>query len=733
MESSLSRFADDVLVTVSADNRVKVWDASAGSRGALSQVLAEPNNLAVTYSSLDVTTTKSKPQGKTKKKKRKNSNSNASDNTATTLVAVGTDKGAITLFDLSTGRVLRRLKHHTARVNDVRFSDDASLLYSCGEDKQIVQWDVASGRVLESWLVGQRAATKVAVDPTNAQRVVTASATLGVWDVAASQQKPVKELLGHSSDVTVLEFSADGRFVVSAARGDRFASVWSADASQPGRQALRVFALDSAPTVLSLTQSSANDALMLLAVSLASTGYVWEALSADDVVAPKKTSKKTKQKKSKGKNNAEDGDMAKTLKPISARDAVCRIVVPRVGSEDMMALAKNDPRYRGKASKKRRGQAAYAAGKIVAARFQEGDDSKILVARGSAVRPVLQVVSIDGHSVVKLEKVRDPTLVDAEKKRKQEKLLNGDASPSLIGQKRKSSSAASSDAVDAKTSLEMAIQATQQMSGVGVVGPEDQTLLNASSVLAASQHAAKRQKTGSKAARAELLAKLQANASATSADKTAATASGASAPSVGSLQVVLSQALRSNDNALIEYCLGQRNAVVIKRTIDRLAAPDVISLLQRLVDKFQTKPSRGQHLIVWIQEILSRHTSLLMSAPQVVQQLVPLHRTVDTRLASFKKLLKLSGRLDLMLSQVNARRAAELSLSDGHPSGPKAVYVEDEDDAEKEGETLFDSDDGAQAMDEEQDDNDDSDDDDDDDDDSREEEEEEDSSEEDSD
>jgi len=45
-----------------------------------------------------------------------------------------------------------------------------------------------------------------------------------------------------------------------------------------------------------------------------------------------------------------------------------------------------------------------------------------------------------------------------------------------------------------------------------------------------------------------------------------------------------------------------------------------------------------------------------MTVPDLVKTLSILYLTVDARLNVFKKLLKLSGRLDLLLSQVTAQR-----------------------------------------------------------------------------
>jgi len=158
-------------------------------------------------------------------------------------------------------------------------------------------------------------------------------------------------------------------------------------------------------------------------------------------------------------------------------------------------------------------------------------------------------------------------------------------------------------------------------------------------------------------------------------------------PQAGSLQVILSQSLRSSDETLLEYCLSNTNTLVIEKTVDRLPGRDVLPLLNIVITKFASSPNRGPQLLVWIQEILSRHTPFLMSLPNLSDVLAPLYQTVDSRLSVFKKLFTLSGRLDLLLSQVNMRnRRTDDSFEDNN-TVPVTEYVEsdDEEDEDEEG------------------------------------------------
>lgn len=56
--------------------------------------------------------------------------------------------------------------------------------------------------------------------------------------------------------------------------------------------------------------------------------------------------------------------------------------------------------------------------------------------------------------------------------------------------------------------------------------------------------------------------------------------------------------------------------------------------------------------MAWIVAILTYHSSFLVAAPSPGQWLAYLTTVISSRASVHKKLLKLSGRLDLVLSQV---------------------------------------------------------------------------------
>jgi U3 small nucleolar RNA-associated protein 5 len=166
-------------------------------------------------------------------------------------------------------------------------------------------------------------------------------------------------------------------------------------------------------------------------------------------------------------------------------------------------------------------------------------------------------------------------------------------------------------------------------------------------------------------------------------------------PQAQSLSTLLIQALQTNDKIQFEACLGVTDQKVIEDTVARLPLGRVVPFLAKVIGKFESSPSRGVTLTRWIRAVLTQHTSHLMSAPDLVRQLsglyqvgnccgfrvaVPrvivciyLFKMIDSRLNVFKPLLKLSGRLDLVLAQVAIRGAGHSKPKPA--STPRQAFV----------------------------------------------------------
>ena len=150
-------------------------------------------------------------------------------------------------------------------------------------------------------------------------------------------------------------------------------------------------------------------------------------------------------------------------------------------------------------------------------------------------------------------------------------------------------------------------------------------------------------------------------------------------PRADSLAVLLGQALASNDTALLERLLSVSDRKVAANTVARLRPEQALAFLAAAVSRLQTSPARGARLAHWIRETLAAHAGYLTAAPGASQLLTALYGILDARLALYRPLVALSGRLDLLLA---AQRRSQ-GASSGAMGGAQVEYEEPEEGEEE--------------------------------------------------
>src|SRR5205823_5615081 len=154
------------------------------------------------------------------------------------LLASGDEAGALRLWDVSTGREVRKISH-TGAVRGVTFSPDGRLLASASPvpDQPVSLWDPATGKLLRSLRPG-RSPCCVAFSP-DGRNVASAGADglVKVWDVEAGAERLT--LRGHRRGVTGVAFHPGGRLLASAGGHDYTVKVWDTSRAQEAL-ALRV-------------------------------------------------------------------------------------------------------------------------------------------------------------------------------------------------------------------------------------------------------------------------------------------------------------------------------------------------------------------------------------------------------------------------------------------------------------------------------------------------------------
>jgi uncharacterized protein with WD repeat len=139
-------------------------------------------------------------------------------------LASGSGDATIKLWDVVSGRELRTLQGHKYSVLSVALSPDGRTIASGSDDNTIKLWDVVSGRELRTLQGHSDKVISVAFSP-DGQTIASGSDnnTIKLWDAASGRE--LRTLQGHTEDVRSVAFSPDGRMVASGSK-DRTIKLW---------------------------------------------------------------------------------------------------------------------------------------------------------------------------------------------------------------------------------------------------------------------------------------------------------------------------------------------------------------------------------------------------------------------------------------------------------------------------------------------------------------------------
>jgi tricorn protease-like protein len=152
------------------------------------------------------------------------------------LAGTSADQKTICLFDAHTYELSAQFSGHEGLIRAMTFSGDGRHLASCGEDRIIRVWEIASGtcRVLPGHTDDLFA---LAFHP-GGTRLASAGRDRAVWLWDLARGEDVARLQGHTSYVWSLAFSPDGNTLVSGS-GDSTVRLWDTEPLAKRHQARR--------------------------------------------------------------------------------------------------------------------------------------------------------------------------------------------------------------------------------------------------------------------------------------------------------------------------------------------------------------------------------------------------------------------------------------------------------------------------------------------------------------
>jgi len=590
-------------ITVTGTNQIRTWDAIGVKEPDESAIFpnlvtefTEKDHLKLKYTAITY--------GSCSNKKRK------LNDDFSALLALGTVDGSITLFDVTRGKKIKRLKPESTgrpgEVTSLSFSPECKHCWSCALDGQISKWSVSSGDLEKRFPFSDHEdphhPTALAVSPCGSF-VAVASSRVRLFD--ANTFALIREFVGHSTQVSMLRWSADSLYFVTGAK-DNGVSVWKAKGKKTVQvQPTRQLHIETKPVSLSISRVEERNYAVVATAEGGCKANCWYFTT------------KLKRKE-------------RTI-PVMPSSTI-RIDI------DQNIIKQS-------------------AGPILDVQFF-GSPFHAVLARGPVLRPTFATVSLktpkDENETLLKEVLLDelqPLRTISHKKNKKSSIpknLNESVIAvsdfplpgyeSNVKEKNHKSSRKRSLSVDVKKENGASLlsesgdkeplskRAKLEAQGVG----KGSTLLDALVVQKQAQEKANSIKVtdetlSTKGVDGEETPKLPSRAR--------------------SVHTVLEQALTSQDAKMLEVCL-RNNEETVRLTVLRLEENKVVLLMEKLVELFRKQHRRARHLSVWIKHLLHAHALALSGNPSLHR----LAQALEYRIQWALPLMKLQGRLDFVYS-----------------------------------------------------------------------------------
>jgi len=607
-DSSLLRFG-----FITGDNRITVWDVSTSS---LVHSFTPPHHLSIRYTCLSWSLADElRDTAATERAGNRNWFSR--------FLVVGTEKGTIMIFDVVKGEMHQQLSSaHSAAVHHVHFNNNKSLLYSCSADAHIAIHNVYSDQTSPQLLKrfrGDKHAVRSLTVSYNGEWLASANQSIKLWD--SSTLKLITKFRPQGSSLIIsLAFTSDDKFLLSLNHSERFLHVWD---------------LHNVSSVLPIAVFNSDNPLISFGINAYSTGKKEEAKEAKET------------KKQQRVRYDILGICQSTID-----NSTAGVIVANIWSFQ----PKKTPGYSPTTSKKKAKieTVAYLPSSIVRIQSQTPMTTPdILTGAFSRQNHVLFVVQPNPQPIfysLKYTSTNDGEVI-------KELTISVDPSKQL-----KTFSFDNPTTSVNKTGVTM-----QTADPKHVLPPQKGNVTPTQKSVNEGDQFSLQEKL-------DKLGLLEAGKKTMTKDVSANENQMTGLIKADSLQAVLVQGLHSSDKELIDKVLSiseRHHRSVMEKTVARLPNTYVIMLLNYLLNQFQSLPKKRPLLLPWLRSLIKHHTSYLMTVPETVEALGSLYHSLDEHLSLFKKLMVLSGKLNLIMNQMSMKNAASSGVL-----APISIYNE---------------------------------------------------------
>ncbi|KAL2610113.1 hypothetical protein R1flu_028686 [Riccia fluitans] len=448
--------------------------------------------------------------------------------------------------------------------------------------------------------------------------LLTASSELRMFDL--SSKKRIRKFAGHPGEVTALTFSRDGKYALSSSLGERQVSVWNCETDSSDTGSVYSLSCDQSVVYLDGTgfHQGTDSPLKVLAVSESGAAFVWQAQTIEQLA---------------------------NVKP--ATITVARN--PGIKGIHVSILA------------------------VGLLKRKLKDVTTVQVAHGTTAKPTFEEITVSAMATTIVLGTKQAGGVLLPASQPTEVVTTKMTNITVLGPDN------AADAVMAKTHVEsgdIPLLKTPKKRAASVELDGDETVQQKPEWL--DEDATMEEEDDDVPLEERLVSLGIVDKEATNEEKHVKVVP----PRRDSLHVLLSQALQSDDNSLMERCLAVQDEKLIRNTVGKLRPSEAGKFLGVCTFRLETRPRRGLALVSWIRAILLQHSASLMINPAMQPVLTTLYQVIDARMTVFRPLLALSGRLDLITTHILCQEASTVEEEEEESLVEAVVYEEGDSEVE---------------------------------------------------